>query len=150
MARAASSFPHPLSPSINTLNGALAARTMARRTSSIARLTPTNQRLRTNLGFALAASGDFRRAAKEFEMGGTPAEAKNNLGFAYEQKGDLKNAFELYAEAARLDPASRTRARSNLAHAAAALGKELPTDLTAAKVEEAGTITSPEKQDVKP
>ena len=42
MARATSSFPTPLSPSIRTANGAPAARVTARRTSSIARLTPTS------------------------------------------------------------------------------------------------------------
>lgn len=96
--------------------------------SDAARLTPTNRRLRTNLGFALAARGDFRRASHEFDMGGSPAESRNNLGFAYERKGDLKNAFDMYAEAARLDPSS-TKVHSNLAHAAELLGKELPPDL---------------------
>jgi Flp pilus assembly protein TadD len=96
--------------------------------SQAARLTPTNRRLRTNLGFALAARGDFRRAAHEFDMGGSPAESKNNLGFAYERKGDLKNAFDMYTEAARLDPSS-TKVHSNLVHAAEKLGKELPPDL---------------------
>jgi Flp pilus assembly protein TadD len=98
--------------------------------SDAARLAPTNRRLRTNLGFAWAAHGDFRRAAREFDMGGSPAESKNNLGFAYEQKGDLKNAFDLYSEAARLDPSS-TKVHGNLVHAAAALGKELPPELAA-------------------
>lgn len=101
--------------------------------SEAVRMMPTNRRLRTNLGFAFAASGDFRRAAHEFEMGGAPAEAKNNLGFAYERKGDLKNAYELYAQAARLDPAS-VKARSNLANAAQVLGRPLPEDLTPAVV----------------
>jgi Flp pilus assembly protein TadD len=93
-----------------------------------ARLDPTNRRVRTNLGFAFAQTGDLRRAAREFDVGGSAAEAKNNLGFAYEQRGDLAHAYGLYCEAARLDPAS-TRARSNLAHSAAALGRELPSDL---------------------
>jgi Flp pilus assembly protein TadD len=101
--------------------------------SQAARLTPTNRRLRTNLGFALAARGDFRRASHEFEMGGSPAEARNNLGFAYERKGDLKNAFDMYAEAARLDPAS-TKVHSNLVHAAQLLGKDLPPDLVSEPV----------------
>ena len=101
--------------------------------SQAARLDPTNRRLRTNLGFAWAANGDFRRAAHEFEMGGSPAESKNNLGFAYEQKGDFTNAFDLYAEAARLDPAS-TKVHSNLVHAAAELGRPLPVDLAAEPV----------------
>ncbi|HET6151260.1 MAG TPA: tetratricopeptide repeat protein [Polyangia bacterium] len=93
-----------------------------------ARLDPTNHRIHTNLGFAYAASGDLRGAAHEFQMGGTPAEAKNNLGLTYERRGDLARAYDLYAEAARLDPAS-TRARANLAHAATALGRELPAAL---------------------
>jgi len=92
-----------------------------------ARLDPTNRRLRTNLGFALAATGDLRGAVREFEMGGSPAESKNNLGFAYERRGDLARAFALYQEASSLDPAS-TRARANLAFAAAALGRDLPAD----------------------
>jgi Flp pilus assembly protein TadD len=96
-----------------------------------ARLDPTNRRLRTNLGFALAATGDLRRAAREFEMGGSPAEAKNNLGFAYERRGDLAHAYDLYREAASLDPAS-ARARSNLAYAAAALGRDVPAAPTSA------------------
>jgi len=92
-----------------------------------ARLGPTVQRTRTNLGFAYAASGDFKRAAREFEMGGTPSEAKNNLGFAYERKGDMANAYDLYVEAARLDPKSR-RARTNLVHAAALTGRPVPPE----------------------
>ena len=40
-------------------------------------------------------------------MGGSEAEAKNNLGFAYERRGDLGNAYDLYLEALRLDPAGR-------------------------------------------
>jgi Flp pilus assembly protein TadD len=89
-----------------------------------ARLGPTVRRTRTNLGFAYAARGDLHRAAREFEMGGTPAEAKVNLGFAYERRGDMANAYAMYAEAARLDPAS-TRARANLAHAAEVTGRPL-------------------------
>jgi len=129
--------------------------------SEAARMMPTNRRLRTNLGFALAATGDFRRAAHEFEMGGVPAEAKNNLGFAYERKGDLKNAYELYAEAVRLDPAS-TKVRSNLANAAKILGRELPEDLppvpvtapvspvTPPSIVSPPSPKSPAKEDVKP
>jgi Flp pilus assembly protein TadD len=94
-----------------------------------ARLDPTSRRVRTNLGFAYAASGDLRGAAHEFEMGGTPAEAKNNLGFAYERRGDLKSAYDLYLEAARLDPKS-THAHSNLVHAAAVLGRDVPADVS--------------------
>jgi Flp pilus assembly protein TadD len=93
------------------------------------RLDPTSRRVRTNLGFAYAASGDLRGAAHEFAMGGTPAEAKNNLGFAYERRGDIKSAYDLYLEAARLDPKS-TKAHSNLVHAATELGREVPADVT--------------------
>jgi Flp pilus assembly protein TadD len=90
-----------------------------------ASLEPMSRRVRTNLGFAFAATGDLRRAAHEFEMGGSPAEAKNNLGFAYERRGDLGHAFDLYREATELDPKS-SHARSNLVHAAHALGREVP------------------------
>ncbi|HVZ74116.1 MAG TPA: tetratricopeptide repeat protein [Polyangia bacterium] len=94
-----------------------------------ASLEPTSRRVRTNLGFACAATGDLRRAAHEFEMGGTPAEAKNNLGFAYERRGDLVHAFDLYREAIELDPKSM-HARSNLVHAAQALGRDVPVSAT--------------------
>jgi Flp pilus assembly protein TadD len=93
-----------------------------------ARLTPTSHRVRVNLGFAYAARGDLHRAAREFEMGGTPVEAKVNLGFAYERRGDLANAYALYEEAVKLDPRS-TRARSDLAHAAAILGRPAPAPM---------------------
>src|SRR5262245_59862352 len=92
-----------------------------------ARLAPSSQRVRTNLGFACAALGDLRRAAREFQMGGTEAEAKNNLGFAYERRGDMANAYDLYAEAVRLDPKAE-RARSNLVHAAVVLGRPVPPE----------------------
>jgi Flp pilus assembly protein TadD len=92
-----------------------------------ARLAPLSRRVRTNLGFAYAASGDLRRAAREFAMGGTEAEAKNNLGFAYERRGEMNNAYDLYLEAVRLDPAAG-KARSNLVHAAAVLGRPLPPE----------------------
>jgi Flp pilus assembly protein TadD len=95
-----------------------------------ARLDPTGRRVRTNLGFAYAAMGDLPRAAGEFEMGASAAEAKNNLGFAYETRGDLGNAFELYAQALRVDPAC-VPARNNLAHVAGALKRPLPADLVA-------------------
>ena len=94
-----------------------------------ARLDPTSRRVRTNLGFAYAATGDMPRAAHEFDMGGTPAESRNNLGFAYERRGDLAHAYDLYMEAARLDPSS-TRARANLVHAAGALGRPVPSGTT--------------------
>jgi Flp pilus assembly protein TadD len=96
-----------------------------------ARLGPTVHRTRTNLGFAYAARGDLQRAAREFEIGGTPVEAKINLGFAYERRGDMANAYAMYAEAARLDPAS-TRARANLAHAAEVTGRPVPLAIDAA------------------
>ncbi|MBC8131551.1 MAG: tetratricopeptide repeat protein [Deltaproteobacteria bacterium] len=90
-----------------------------------ARLGPTIRRTRTNLGFAYAARGDLQRAAREFEMGGTQAEAKTNLGFAYERRGDMANAYELYVEAAQLDPQSQ-RVRLNLAHVAEITGRPIP------------------------
>jgi Flp pilus assembly protein TadD len=90
-----------------------------------ARLAPSAHRTRTNLGFAYAAKGDLRRAAREFEMGGTPVEAKINLGFAYERRGDLANAYDLYTDAARLDPKS-VRAHGNLVHVAGVLGRPVP------------------------
>jgi Flp pilus assembly protein TadD len=92
-----------------------------------ARLAPLSRRVRTNLGFAYAATGDLRRAAREFSMGGTEAEAKNNLGFAYERRGEMNNAYDLYLEAVRLDPAAG-KARSNLVHAAAVLGRPVPPE----------------------
>jgi Flp pilus assembly protein TadD len=94
-----------------------------------ARLEPLSRRVRTNLGFACAAAGDWRRAAREFRMGGSEAEAKNNLGFAYERRGDMANAYDLYLEAVRLDPAIH-KARSNLVHAALALGRPVPPEAT--------------------
>jgi Flp pilus assembly protein TadD len=93
-----------------------------------ASLSPTNARIRTNLGFAYAAIGDFRRASREFELGGPPAEAKNNLGFAYEKRGDLHNAYEQYLAAVRTDPAC-ARARGNLDDLARRMGRKLPADL---------------------
>jgi Flp pilus assembly protein TadD len=106
-----------------------------------ASLDPTSRRVRTNLGFACAAQGDLRRAAHEFEMGGTAAEAKNNLGFAYERRGDIKRAYDLYLEATTLDPKS-THARSNLVHAAALLGRDVPA---AAAVPDAVQVVVPTK-----
>jgi Flp pilus assembly protein TadD len=92
------------------------------------RMSPTTGRIRTNLGFAYAATGDLPRAAREFAMGAGPAQAKNNLGFAYEQRGDLTNAYALYVEALRLDPAC-SPARANLVYVAQKLGREMPGDL---------------------
>jgi len=93
-----------------------------------ARLAPLSHRVRTNMGFAYAAVGDLPSAAREFQMGGTEAEAKNNLGFAYERRGDMANAYQQYLEAARLDPAATTHARTNLVHAAAVLGRPVPPE----------------------
>lgn len=92
-----------------------------------ARLAPLSRRVRTNMGFAYAAIGDLPSAAREFEMGGTAAEAKNNLGFAYERRGDMANAYDMYLEAVRIDPAAK-KARSNLVHAAQVLGRSVPAD----------------------
>jgi Flp pilus assembly protein TadD len=95
-----------------------------------AQLAPLSRRVRTNMGFAYAALGDLPRASREFRMGGTEAEAKNNLGFAYERRGDMANAFDLYLESVRIDP-SANRARSNLVHAAAELGRPVPPEAIA-------------------
>jgi len=113
-----------------------------------ARLAPTTRRTRTNLGFACAAQGDWHRAAREFALGGTPVEAKVNLGFAYEQHGDLANAYDLYAEAARLDPRSK-RARSNLVHVAELLGRPappLPGEAPAPAINDDGTAVAPREE----
>jgi Flp pilus assembly protein TadD len=107
-----------------------------------ARIDPTSRRVRTNLGFAYAATGDLRGAAHEFEMGGTPSEAKNNLGFAYERRGDLKSAYDLYLEAARLDPKS-SHAHSNLVHAATVLGRDVPADVLASGAPAQPATTQP-------
>jgi hypothetical protein len=56
-ARATSSFPAPLSPSINTGNGEAAAFITARRTVSIAALPPTRSGI-----IAAAMSGDRSRS----------------------------------------------------------------------------------------
>lgn len=92
-----------------------------------ARLAPLSRRVRTNMGFAYAAIGDLPSAAREFQMGGTEAEAKNNLGFAYERRGDMANAYDLYLQAVRIDPAGK-KARSNLVHAAQVLGRPVPPE----------------------
>jgi Flp pilus assembly protein TadD len=102
-----------------------------------ARLEPLSRRVRTNMGFACAATGDLRRAAREFRMGGSEAEAKNNLGFAYERRGEMGNAYDLYLEALRLDPAIG-KARSNLVHAAAVLGRPVPAEALVAPPVAAG------------
>jgi Flp pilus assembly protein TadD len=119
---------------LNNLGFSLLVRRQTREALQVlqrsARLDPTNRRLRTNLGFAYAFAGDLPRAAREFDLGAAPAESRNNLGFAYEARGDLANAFQLYAEALRLDPAC-ARARGNLAHVAGKLGRPVPPELAA-------------------
>ena len=92
------------------------------------RSEPGNPRLRNNLGFAMASTGDFGRAAEQFRLGGTPLQATNNLGFAYERSGNLAQAYQLYLQAVRLDPAD-ARARSNLEHVAMEMGRELPPEV---------------------
>lgn len=104
-----------------------------------ARIAPTARRTRTNLGFAYADRGDLKRASREFEMGGTAAEAKTNLGFAYERRGDMANAYDLYLQAAQLDPASE-RVRLNLIHAAEITGRPLPEAVRAVAAP-AGDVT---------
>jgi Flp pilus assembly protein TadD len=92
------------------------------------RAAPADPRIRNNLGFAFAATGDLTRAAEQFAFGGTPAVAKTNLGWAYERRGSLVQAFELYVEALRLDPAA-TSARKNLTRVARDLGRSPPADV---------------------
>lgn len=95
-----------------------------------ARSAPADPRIRNNLGFAYAAAGDLTQAAEQFERGGTPAEAKINLGWAYERRGSLTLAFDLYAEAIRIDPTA-VRARKNLTRVAHELGRDVPSDVAA-------------------
>lgn len=92
------------------------------------RAAPVDARIRNNLGFAYAAAGDLSRAAEQFGIADTPAQAKNNLGWAYERRGAPSQAYDLYVEALRLDPASEA-ARQNLSRVAKSLGRELPGDL---------------------
>ena len=98
-----------------------------------ARLAPLSHRVRTNMGFAYAAIGDLPSAAREFRMGGSEVDADNNLGFAYERRGDLANAYDLYLQAVRIDPKA-ARARSNLVHAAAVLGRPVPPEIASVPV----------------
>jgi Flp pilus assembly protein TadD len=114
-----------------------------------ARLDPTNRRLRTNLGFAYAAAGDMPRAARELALGAPAAEAKNNLGFAYESRGDLHNAFDLYQQALRIDPACR-RARGNLSHVATQLGRPLPAEIAGAPAPSGATPALPTSEEKTP
>ncbi len=110
-----------------------------------ARLAPLSHRVRTNMGFAYAAIGDLPSAAREFQMGGSDAEAKNNLGFAYERRGDLANAYQLYLEAVRINPAA-THARSNLVHAATVLGRPVPPEAASPAVTATPKDASPPKE----
>jgi Flp pilus assembly protein TadD len=108
-----------------------------------ARLAPLSHRVRTNMGFAYAAIGDLPSAAREFRMGGSEVDADNNLGFAYERRGDLANAYDLYLQAVRIDPKA-DRARSNLVHAAAVLGRPVPPEVASASAPtSAPTAVSP-------
>jgi Flp pilus assembly protein TadD len=91
------------------------------------RVEPGSARLRNNLGFAYAAGGELARAARQFELGGTPADAKNNLALAYELNGNLVQAYELYLDAWRLEPAPRIR--DNLLHVARKLGRSVPPEV---------------------
>lgn len=108
-----------------------------------ARLAPLSHRVRTNMGFAYAAIGDLPSAAREFRMGGTEVDADNNLGFAYERRGDLANAYELYLQAVRIDPTA-VRARSNLVHAAAVLGRPVPPEAAPATPSASASVSPPE------
>jgi Flp pilus assembly protein TadD len=120
---------------LNNLGFALFAHGRAREAIPVLheglRSAPADARLRNNLGFAYAATGDLASAAEQFARGGPPAHARNNLGYAYERRGNAGQAFELYVEAVRLDPGSRT-ARENLARVARQLHRELPADVAAA------------------
>jgi Flp pilus assembly protein TadD len=89
---------------------------------------PVNRRVRNNLGFAYAVTGDWPRAKRQFDAGGSPLEARLNLGYAYEKSGSLQQAFDVYLEAVRLDPAS-PHARESLARVAGALGRTVPPDV---------------------
>jgi Flp pilus assembly protein TadD len=112
-----------------------------------ARLAPLSHRVRTNMGFAYAALGDLPSAAREFRMGGSEVDAANNLGFAYERRGDMANAYDLYLQAVRTDPKA-TRARSNLVHAAALLGRPVPPDAAAPPAAASASDPSLSKQPV--
>jgi Flp pilus assembly protein TadD len=102
------------------------------------RSASADPRYRNNLGFALAAAGDFAGAARQFDLAGPQAQAHNNLGYAYELAGNLSQAFELYIQAVRADPAGG-RSRANLEHAARQLGRSVPPDLVEAQSVKGGT-----------
>jgi Flp pilus assembly protein TadD len=124
----------PKNPSYqNNLGFSLFARGRAREAiavlSEALRNAPTDTRIRNNLGFCYAAVGDLPRAAEQFERAGNKSQARNNLGYAYERRGNAAQAFQLYVEALRLDPASQV-ARQNLSRVARQLNRDLPSDLT--------------------
>ncbi len=123
----------PHSPGyLNNLGFALFAHGRAREAIPVLREAlreaPLDPKLRNNLGFAYAAAGDFAQADEQFTRAGSPSDAKNNLGWAYERRGALKQAYDLYAEALRLEPGA-TVARQNLERVARALGRTLPREL---------------------
>ena len=70
------------------------------------------------------------RAFEQFRLGGTPVQARNNLGFAYERAGNLAQAYDLYLQAVRLDPADAT-SRTNLSQVATRLGRTSPPEAAA-------------------
>jgi Flp pilus assembly protein TadD len=117
---------------LNNLGFSLFARARAREAiavlSEALRNAPTDTRIRNNLGFCYAAVGELPRAAEQFERAGNKSQARNNLGYAYERRGNAAQAFQLYVEALRLDPASQV-ARQNLSRVARQLNRELPSDL---------------------
>ncbi len=92
---------------------------------------PGDARLRNNLGFALAERGDFARAKREFTLAGNEAQARHNLGVAHERRGELPRAWQLYVEAARLDP-DRRLPRENLINLSRKLARPVPKDLAEA------------------
>ena len=114
---------------LNNLGFSLFARGEAREAIPVLlealREDPGNARVRNNLGFAYAVAKDFTRAREEFERAGDGRQARANLAVAYERTGALAQAYELYVEAARLDPGNAT-AQVDLARVAQALGRPIP------------------------
>ena len=114
---------------LNNLGFSLFARGDAREAIPVflqaLREDPGNARVRNNLGFAYAVAKDFTRAREQFERAGDPRRARENLALAYERTGALAQAYELYVEAARLDPGDAA-AQVDLARLAQALGRPSP------------------------
>jgi len=114
---------------LNNLGFSLFARGDAREAIPVflqaLREDPGNARVRNNLGFAYAVAKDFTRAREQFERAGDPRRARENLALAYERTGALPQAYELYVEAARLDPGDAA-AQVDLARLAQALGRPIP------------------------